>query len=740
MRITDAVTVNGEWSGSNDDGWVFSPTADNANVQAIDIETKLRSGNVSITTINTNGTQLGSVYVEADISAYNYSSSGSHIFHIDVPGIIELNSPIGMLMYNGYDTNGVRLEALGDIFINSSIRTTHDTSVSFSNRSTRTVNSGGIALLSGGVLRVDNTLTSSGTANTNTSTTFGYGANAGLIRLIGTGGVELNSSITASGGSGYLTSVGNAASIEISTDNGVVTDGGDNDGQVSGSITGGAFTKSGTGVLRVTGVNNWASTTIEAGTLQMGSSGSVPSGKNLSVNGTLDLNGEDYTALSFSGSGVVTSGVVGSATLQVNSAGTFSGLLEDGLGELSFIKNGSNIMTLTSANTYSGLTTVKGSGRLQISHSEALGATASGTIVENGSSLQLVGDIAVGDESLSLTGNGVSSQGALYNVSGSNTWSGTLDLAGNTTIEVDLGSELSLLGSSSITSSSNRHLDLHTRGDMLIEGVIATGSGYLQKHDDGMLTLKGNNTYTGITYIINGIVKITHDNALGDVSGSTSVSSGASLVLEGGIAVGAEPITIIGSGHDSDTGALTSLSGDNSYGGAITMNTAVIKTVSDTLTLDGSTAVSASSGKILTVEGPGDLVLSGVYDSSNSKIVLDSGAHLKMGASDVLSSSIDLDFNGGSFYTQGYNNELDQLILTEDSELYLGTGSHTLRFTEAGTFNFRKLTINDWLGTYGGSGVSGSSGKVFVTADVNREKLDQIDYYNSGDSKDYYTL
>ncbi|MCG5644991.1 autotransporter-associated beta strand repeat-containing protein, partial [Flavobacteriaceae bacterium LSUCC0859] len=484
-------------------------------------------------------------------------------------------------------------------------------------------------------------------------------------------------------------------------------------------------------------------TDVSAGTLVMGSSGSIPSGKNLKVDGVLDLKGQNYTTNTFNGVGRVTSSILGDATLSVSNSGIFSGLLEDGIGRLSIVKYSSNILSLTGANTYSGLTTVRGSGRLLISNSSALGATVSGTVVESSSSLQLTGDISVGDEYLTLSGVGYSSQGALYNVSGSNTWSGTIDLdTSDTYIEVDSGSDLSLLGASSIVSSNNRNLFLFTRGDMRIAGVIANGSGYLSKRDDGTLSLEGNNTYTGATSITNGIVKISHDNALGDVSGATTVSSGASLALEGGIAVGVEPITITGSGHDSDTGALTSLSGDNSYGGLITLSSnASIHTSSDTLTLDGSAAISASSGRYLTVTGAGDLIVEGsVSIPNNGRIVLDSGTHLKMGASDVLSSTIDLEFNGGSFYTQGYNNELDQLILTEDSDLVLGTGSHTLRFTEAGAFNFRKLRIKDWSGTYGGSGASGSAGKVYVTAGMDREKLDQISFYNSGDGKDYYAL
>jgi autotransporter-associated beta strand protein len=489
----------------------------------------------------------------------------------------------------------------------------------------------------------------------------------------------------------------------------------------------------------VTGSNDWTSTAIEAGTLQMGSSGSIPNNKNLVLDGVLDLFGADLLVSNLNGSGRVTTTGSSSSALRVSGSGTFSGVIEDGSGTLSIRKTGSNEFTLSGNNTYSGLTEVISSGRLYIGHSNALGSTVSGTVVGSGAMLGLEGDISVGEEALSITGTGYSSNSApLYNVSGSNTWSGTVSLLGDSNIRSHNGS-LGLLNTSSIVGS-DYDVSFRGVGTTTVEGVIALGSGGINKLDTGVLTLSGNNTYEGATSITGGVLIASNDNALGALDSGTTVSSGESLVLSGGVTI-AEPLTVTGSGY-SGYGALSSIGSDNSYSGEIVLSSSTtIDTQTGTFTLDGTTAISATAARYLTLTGDGDLLLEGqVSLPSNSKITLDSGAHLKMGASDVLSSSIDLEFNGGSFYTQGYNNALDQLILTEDSELYLGTGSHTLRFAEAGTFNFRKLTVNDWSGTYGGSGVSGSAGKVFVTADVNREKLDQIDYYNNSDSKDYYTL
>ncbi|MCI4642212.1 MAG: hypothetical protein MRY51_05080, partial [Flavobacteriaceae bacterium] len=41
VTISDAATVNGVWSGDGSSGYVFTPTADNANIKTTDIENRL---------------------------------------------------------------------------------------------------------------------------------------------------------------------------------------------------------------------------------------------------------------------------------------------------------------------------------------------------------------------------------------------------------------------------------------------------------------------------------------------------------------------------------------------------------------------------------------------------------------------------------------------------------------------------------------------------------------------------
>ena len=94
----------------------------------------------------------------------------------------------------------------------------------------------------------------------------------------------------------------------------------------------------------------------------------------------------------------------------------------------------------------------------------------------------------------------------------------------------------------------------------------------LNKAGPGSVALAGNNSYTGVTNVQAGTLIAASNNALGTAAGGTTVSSGATLALQGGITI-AEPITLNGSGVGGN-GALRSISGLNIVNGAITLGSA----------------------------------------------------------------------------------------------------------------------------------------------------------------------
>ena len=130
----------------------------------------------------------------------------------------------------------------------------------------------------------------------------------------------------------------------------------------------GGLTLAGSGVLILNGNNGYAGgTTVDGGTLQLGVGSDLgDSAGGLTVNGgTLDMNGNDITVGSLSGTGGVIedTGTIGGTTLTVDQAAdtAFSGVIQDGLA---LIKTGVGTLTLAGANTYTGGTTITG-GALQ---------------------------------------------------------------------------------------------------------------------------------------------------------------------------------------------------------------------------------------------------------------------------------------------------------------------------------------------------------------------------------------
>lgn len=89
-----------------------------------------------------------------------------------------------------------------------------------------------------------------------------------------------------------------------------------------------------------------------------------------------------------------------------------------------------------------------------------------------------------------------------------------------------------------------------TAGNSLTLAGSLSGSGGLTLNDSlgtGALTLVGSNSYSGPTTINGGVLQLSNSAALGNSSGVT-VAAGASLALQGGIAIPAIPLTISGTG------------------------------------------------------------------------------------------------------------------------------------------------------------------------------------------------
>jgi autotransporter-associated beta strand protein/T5SS/PEP-CTERM-associated repeat protein len=255
-------------------------------------------------------------------------------------------------------------------------------------------------------------------------------------------------------------------------------------------------------------------------------------------------------------------------------------------------------------------------GTLSIQNGGALGSTTAGTTVASGATLQLDGDptnlgasITVGNP-LNLAGTGFNGNGALRNLTGNNTLAGTVTLSADSRIRAEAATQLTVTGQ-------------------------ITGAGNLEASGPGTLVLTNANNYTGATTVSAGVLNIRNAAALGTTAGGTAVASGATLQLQGGIAVGNEALSLAGAGF-SGAGALQNVSGNNSWSGPITLtadSTIGTSNGPDALTLSGQ----ITGGGGLTKIGAGTLTLSGSSSYSGATAV-DAGT-LQARATNAFSSS-----------------------------------------------------------------------------------------------------
>lgn len=217
---------------------------------------------------------------------------------------------------------------------------------------------------------------------------------------------------------------------------------------------------------------------------------------------------------------------VGSGVSEANStalAGAAAGVTKTGAG--SQILNGSN--------TYAGATTVN-TGTLVLGNANALGSTSAGTTVAAGAQLRLNASdsgFTIGNEALTISGQGVSSGGALRNAAGNNTYQGMVTLGANATIGAASGTSFTLdVSSGNAIQATNYNLTFDGAGTNQVNDAISLGTGGVTKIGSGTTILSGNNTYTGTTTVSAGTLAVN-----GRVAGDMTVANGATLQGSGTI-------------------------------------------------------------------------------------------------------------------------------------------------------------------------------------------------------------
>ena len=281
----------------------------------------------------------------------------------------------------------------------------------------------------------------------------------------------------------------------------------------------------------------------------------------------------------------------GAGTISLNPASgsyTYSGVISGGVV---LSKSGNGTQILTGNNTFTGATTVSG-GVLRVTHSGGLGTAAGGTTVTAGA-LEISGDITLAD-ALTLSGTGVSNNGALRSISGANTLTGNITLGAVTEMQVDAGS-LSITPTTGNAFSGAFGLTLQTDGAVTVGGVMATSTGSLSKTGNADLVLTGNNTFTGSTTISGGTLYLGSGGTTGTVAGAI-VNNGSVVVNRSNDVTLAGAISGSGGLTKQGAGTLT-LSGANSYAGVTTVSGGGLQISSDANL--GLAPVALTTGKLV---------------------------------------------------------------------------------------------------------------------------------------------
>ena len=605
------VTISNSTSGS---GWsvttpfIWTPTG-TSTILNTDINTKLKTNSVTITTTSLIGADLGNITVSSPIlKALN---SNSPTLTLTADGSIIVNADIGntigtlKLILNA---NGGAISGTGNISVNGAtifnvggIGASGTYSGIISNTSSFTKQGEGTLILSGantynGLTKISNGILAYGADNVLSSGAVTL--NGGYFD-IGTysdsvGAVTVNSG-HITGTTGVLT----GASYTVDT---IYFP------EISAILGGtGGLTKLGIGTLTLSRDNTYTgATTINEGTLRIskitdgGVAGNLGASTSAASNlvlagGTLKYTG---TKASTDRSFTLTDGTT--STIDVINNLTISGSAANTTGALT--KAGGGNLTLSGANSYTGLTTIS-AGTLLLGSTGALGTTDSGTIVNDGATLNLHGFTLGTAEALTLNGTGDTGAGALTNSSAkAATWSGLITLGSDSSI---------IAGSGMITQSNtingNFGLSVHGSGSVTLGGTIGDTSPLASFTGDAATTL-----------VINGGSIVTTGSQ--SYNGPTTFGAGTTLTTT-----------------DSDitaTGAITATAGTLTFASG-TGNVTFSNTLNNfsTVLVNGAGNVSLVDGNELTVSGitasglidvatlTGDLTISGDVSTTYSPLI-----------------------------------------------------------------------------------------------------------------------
>ncbi len=480
----------------------------------------------------------------------------------------------------------------------------------------------------------------------------------------------------------------NGATRSIRVDANVATVSGEIINSAGGSTAG--LLKSGAGTLRLTQANTYdGNTTVSAGLISLGhdqalgtgtvilaggglqadgaartlannvvlsGASTVNSTQSLKITGTFTVSGSTTsltttlsgagTVLELAGNVYLSESASAARTLQILGTGdrTISGVIANNAGDnllgSHLFYNGGGTLTLTGTNTYTGRTLVAGGGYLVLNQDRNLGAVP----------------VAPMKDALILAGNGRIRATTTFTLDANRGIGIGNSGGGNATAQVDVlaGQVLTIAGS--IANRTMNH-----------DGTASGANvGSLTKTGTGVLEVSGNNTYSGLTTVSNGILRVKSNTALGTTDAGILVANAAHVELTDGVVVTGETITI-----NSTTGTTGPGSPDSNRGGLQAAVNATAEWAGNVILGADLARIGVQEGGLLTVSGnitdgassynlrlsgdlsgKGGLILSGTGNAWDGETEIVRGK-IFLGAHNTLPTTTILDIH----FTGGNNNE-----------------------------------------------------------------------------------
>jgi autotransporter-associated beta strand protein len=183
----------------------------------------------------------------------------------------------------------------------------------------------------------------------------------------------------------------------------------------------------------------------------------------------------------------ITTGALSAAAIKVQGTiditntdtSSITGIISDGASSAIVTKAGSGTLTLSGNNTYTGQTNIN-AGIISITHNNALGSADGATIVADGASVSISNDITSA-ENITISGTGISSNGAIRNTADDNTLTGLITLGANSEIQIDSGSSLTLNPTTGNAITGTYNLTIESVGTSSINDPIAISTGNIIK-------------------------------------------------------------------------------------------------------------------------------------------------------------------------------------------------------------------------------------------------------------------